>query len=86
MAKKPKKPKKGDHVFLIGARKFLRMYYRDDVIKDGKEHAYCTWVIPNMQDHNLDKCGFDWYPVKLLTTEPTSTPGEIYGINLNSGL
>lgn len=78
--KNGKKPKKGDNVFLIGASKHIEMHYRDDIIINGQKVAYCTWIIPKMQDRNLDECYFDFYSVDLLTLERPKTPGQIFPI------
>lgn len=76
--KKSKKPEVGDSVFLIGEKKHIKMFFRKKEMRNGEEWAYCTWIIPNIHDSNLDQCNFNWFPVRLLTLDRPPTPTDMY--------
>lgn len=80
MAKKyPKrKPREGENVFLRGESRYVKMLFRKKIKFEGEELAYCTWIIPNINDSNLDKCELGYFPLHLLTLEPPATPSQIF--------
>lgn len=73
------KPKEGDTVFLIGAKKYLAMQLKKILIEEGKEYGCCIWDAITMKNGELiyEPCS-NTYLLSLLTTEAPPVPTSIY--------
>jgi hypothetical protein len=78
--KKPRKPKVGDDVFLIGATKYCKMTLKKIFTKEEIEYGFCTWPRHKLVDGEIVETIIEegTFLFSLLTIVPTAEPGNMF--------